>query len=129
MRHASPQPIASPGPDSVAIRSRMPSSPTSFGRPTRRTPRDTSTGAALPTPLRSTLDLLGQSAVPLALVTVGFGLAAYRIREGIGEAGVMINFYRRDDKVRFEINARAAERNGLRISSKLLKLARVVGEE
>lgn len=48
---------------------------------------------------------------------------------GLGEAGVMINFYRRDDKVRFEINALAAERSGLRISSKLLKLARVVGEE
>ncbi|NLD55984.1 MAG: AEC family transporter [Burkholderiaceae bacterium] len=47
------------------------------------------TGLALPTPLRSTLNLLAQSAVPLALVSVGFGLAAYRIREGIAEASVM----------------------------------------
>ncbi|HZH06994.1 MAG TPA: AEC family transporter [Lautropia sp.] len=43
----------------------------------------------LPSAVKSTLDLLGQSAVPLALVTVGFGLAAYRIREGIAEAVVL----------------------------------------
>jgi predicted permease len=43
----------------------------------------------LPSALRSTLDLLGQSAVPLALVTVGFGLAAYRIREGLAQAVAM----------------------------------------
>ena len=48
---------------------------------------------------------------------------------GLGEAGVMINFYEAADKVRFEINAHSAEKSGLRISSKLLKLARVVGEE
>lgn len=47
------------------------------------------TGLPLPGPLRSTVNLLGQSAVPLALVTVGFGLAAYRIREGMAEAIVM----------------------------------------
>lgn len=48
---------------------------------------------------------------------------------GLAEAGVMINFYRDDDKVRFEINNHAAERSGLHITSKLLKLARVVGEK
>ena len=47
------------------------------------------TGLSLPAPIKGTLNLLGQSAVPLALVTVGFGLAAYRIREGIGEALAM----------------------------------------
>ncbi len=47
------------------------------------------TGLKLPTPVRGTLNLLGQSAVPLALVSVGFGLAVYRIREGIGEAVAM----------------------------------------
>jgi hypothetical protein len=48
---------------------------------------------------------------------------------GLGQAGVMINFYSADDKVRFEINPDAAAKSGLHISSKLLKLARVVGEE
>jgi hypothetical protein len=48
---------------------------------------------------------------------------------GLGEAGVMINFYEAEDKVRFEINPRSATKSGLRISSKLLKVARVVGEE
>jgi predicted permease len=47
------------------------------------------TGVALPAPMRATVDLLGQSAVPLALITVGFGLAVYRIRVGLGEAAVM----------------------------------------
>jgi predicted permease len=47
------------------------------------------TGLAMPTAVRSTLNLLGQSAVPLALVSVGFGLAVHRIREGIGEAVAM----------------------------------------
>ncbi len=48
---------------------------------------------------------------------------------GLGKTGVMINFYEAADKVRFEINPRSAEKSGLRISSKLLKVARVVGEE
>jgi hypothetical protein len=48
---------------------------------------------------------------------------------GLGQAGVMINFFEAADKVRFEINPRSAEKSGLRISSKLLKLAKVVGEE
>lgn len=47
---------------------------------------------------------------------------------GLGQAGVMINFYEDADKVRFEINNHAAEHSGLHITSKLLKLARVVGE-
>ena len=47
------------------------------------------TGLPLPWAVKSTLNLLGQSTVPLALVTVGFGLAAYRIREGMNEAMVI----------------------------------------
>ena len=47
------------------------------------------TGLTLPSPLRATLNLLGQSAVPLALVTVGIGLTAYRISEGLREAIVI----------------------------------------
>jgi hypothetical protein len=41
--------------------------------------------------------------------------------------GGVIHFTRENYRVRFEINVRAAERAGLRISSKLLQLARIVG--
>ena len=41
-------------------------------------------------------------------------------------AGGMINFVREADKVRFEIDADAAERAGLKISAQLLKLAKPV---
>ena len=50
------------------------------------------TGLAMPSPVVSTLHLLGQSAVPLALVTAGFGLAAYQIREGLGVATAITAF-------------------------------------
>ena len=40
--------------------------------------------------------------------------------------GGIINFTRRKNKIRFEINVDAAERAGLKISSKLLRLAKVV---
>jgi hypothetical protein len=49
--------------------------------------------------------------------------------EGFGEAGVMINFFHSENRVRFEINVDTAEKSGLRVGSKLLKLAKVVGEE
>lgn len=48
--------------------------------------------------------------------------------EGFGTRGVIINFFRQDDKVRFEINPRAAERSRLQVSSLLLKVARIVKE-
>lgn len=41
------------------------------------------------------------------------------------EAGGIINFYLVNDKVRFEISTHAAERAQLRISSRLLQLARI----
>lgn len=43
--------------------------------------------------------------------------------EGFGEEGGIIQFYIKDRKVRFLINRRAAERAGLRISSKLFWLS------
>ncbi len=46
--------------------------------------------------------------------------------EGFAERGVAINFYMEENKVRFEINPHAVERAGLKISSNLMKLARVV---
>jgi hypothetical protein len=46
--------------------------------------------------------------------------------EGFAQQGVIINFYIEQEKVRFEINVDAARRTGMQISSKLLKLARIV---
>ena len=45
---------------------------------------------------------------------------------GMGKKGVIINFYMKRNKVRFEINLGAAKRAGLKISSRLLRLARIV---
>jgi hypothetical protein len=47
--------------------------------------------------------------------------------EGFGASGVVLNFYASDKRIRFEANTTAASRAGLRISSHLLRLARIVG--
>ncbi len=47
--------------------------------------------------------------------------------EQFAQNGGVINFTRQGDQVRFEINPSAAQRAQLEISSKLLKLARLVG--
>jgi len=44
----------------------------------------------------------------------------FAVREGV------INFFLQGNKIRFEINPEAARRNGLKISSQLLSLARIV---
>ncbi len=46
--------------------------------------------------------------------------------DGFAGRGVMVNFYLEQNRVRFEINRDAASRGGFRISSQLLKLARIV---
>jgi hypothetical protein len=46
--------------------------------------------------------------------------------QGFADGGGIINFIEENNKVRFEINAEAARRTGLNISSELLKLARLV---
>ena len=46
--------------------------------------------------------------------------------EGLSQQGVMINMSLRAERVAFEINASAAKRAGLAISSKLLRLAETV---
>jgi len=61
------------------------------------------------------LDALGSSNV----LTIGD-------TEEFAQRGVIINFYVEQDKVRFEINLESAKRAGLSISSKLLKLGRIV---
>lgn len=45
---------------------------------------------------------------------------------GFAQAGVMINLYKVENKIRFEINPNAADKAGLKISSHLLRLARIV---
>jgi hypothetical protein len=54
------------------------------------------------------------------VLTVGDG-------NGYGTAGVVLNFYTSDSRIRFEANTTAAARAGLQISSHLLRLARIVG--
>jgi len=82
------------------------------------------------------------SAVDCHILFVGEGVGAARSKliaklakapvltvsdsEGFARAGGIANFYRADKKVRFEINPGAARDAGLRISSQLLRLARVV---
>jgi hypothetical protein len=45
---------------------------------------------------------------------------------GYAEGGVGINFFIRNNKIHFEINKKAAALSGLKISSELLDLARIV---
>jgi len=45
---------------------------------------------------------------------------------GFAAAGVLINFYTSGETVHFEMNETAIERSGLKVSSRLLKLARLV---
>lgn len=47
-------------------------------------------------------------------------------KNGFASAGGIANFIHVDNRIRFEINPRAAERAGLRISSRLLRLAKLV---
>ncbi len=49
--------------------------------------------------------------------------------EGFAQAGVLINLYIEERNVRFEINVAAVKQSGLKFSSKLLKLARLVEPE
>jgi len=48
--------------------------------------------------------------------------------EGFASRGGIVNFYLKDKRVRFEINPEAAVREKLKISSKLLRVARIVKE-
>lgn len=47
-------------------------------------------------------------------------------RDGFAADGGVANFIRMENKVRFEINPTAAKRAGLKVSSRLLRLARLV---
>lgn len=56
------------------------------------------------------------------------GILSIGDSEGFGQQGVMINFFIERNKVRFEINMDAARRAGFKISSHLLKLAKIIQE-
>ena len=49
--------------------------------------------------------------------------------DGFARAGVLVNFYLDKTRVRFEVNADAIKVSGLKVSSRLLKLARIVASE
>ena len=68
--------------------------------------------------LRSILDALKGSSILTVSET-----------ERFGQQGGMINFFTVDNKIQFEINPDAAQRGKLKISSQLLKLARIVATE
>lgn len=56
----------------------------------------------------------------------GAGILTIGDAPGFAEQCGIINFFMKNGKVRFEINVEASHRENLRISSKLLRLARIV---
>jgi len=48
---------------------------------------------------------------------------------GYAAQGVMVNFFVDKGRLRFEINSQAANEAGIMVGSRVLKLARIVGEE
>jgi hypothetical protein len=57
------------------------------------------------------------------------GIVTVGESEGFASQGGVINFIVEDNKVRFEINTRAAARAQIRLSSRLLQLATIVSDE
>ncbi len=71
------------------------------------------------------------SGLPASVVAERLGsLAIFTISDGsqFAAEGGIANFILVDSKIRFEINPSAARRAGLKISSSLLRLAKLVGE-
>ncbi len=56
----------------------------------------------------------------------GQGIITIGDTEGFSEQGVIINLFLEQDMVRFEININAARKANIQISSKLLKLAKII---
>ena len=74
------------------------------------------------TPRTSNMSAYLQAAAGMPILTVGE-------TPNYIERGGIVNFFLEDGKVRFEINRAAAERAGLRVSSRLLHLAKIVTRE
>ncbi len=49
--------------------------------------------------------------------------------DGCARLGCIINFFTAENRLRFEINPEAAKRAGLKLSSEILKVARIVAEK
>jgi hypothetical protein len=59
----------------------------------------------------------------------GTGILTIGDTSGFADQCGVINFYLKSGKIRFEINIEASRRENLRISSKLLRLARIVNSQ
>lgn len=62
----------------------------------------------------------------IAALSRGSGMLTIGDTQGFAQRGAMVNFFPENGKVRFEVNLDATRRGGLKISSKLLSLARIV---
>ena len=59
----------------------------------------------------------------------GLGILSIGEVEGFTRLGGVINFFEEDNRLRFKINMDAAKREGLKMSSQLLRSAQIVGKE
>lgn len=62
----------------------------------------------------------------IAALSRGSGMLTIGDTQGFAQRGAMVNFFPENGKVRFEVNLNAARLGGLKISSRLLSLARIV---
>ena len=60
------------------------------------------------------------------LTVKGWNVLTVGDMDGFSQAGGIINFISVDSKIHFEINVDAAQSVGVKISSQLLKLARII---
>ena len=72
--------------------------------------------------LGALLSFLGDFSFRIGIVAIGE-------TPGFAEECGIINFYLKNGKFRFEINIEASHRENLQISSKLLRLARIVNSQ
>ncbi|MDH5458187.1 MAG: YfiR family protein, partial [Nitrospinota bacterium] len=59
----------------------------------------------------------------------GTGILTIGDTPGFAEQCGVVNFYLKSGKVRFEVNIEASQRENLKISSRLLRLARIVDSQ
>ena len=65
----------------------------------------------------------------IAARAVGRSILTVGEADGCARLGCIINFFTADNKLRFEINPEAAKRAGLKLSSEILKVAKIVNEK
>jgi uncharacterized protein DUF4154 len=70
-----------------------------------------------------------QQAIPLLRTAASSPILSVGEADGFISSGGMVNFVVEDNHVRFQINPSAAEKAGLKISSKLLAIAQVIGPD